>query len=500
MAETNSSLGFDSKLQIVIVPKDKKYDTSTKNTHILVFREGTNIIEVNGHEYQAAKTGDLSKITEALKNTGYLTEESNGVLTAKAPGTVADLLGTKISTTASGDKKTVSAWIDDILGKISLIDSNISNLKNLTNTEGAGAFVVRDNSGGGKTDFANTKAIHTAIDNAKKAAIDAAATDATNKDNQVKKALIGNGTDSPSDDSTPLKPGSGNTWAKSEAQQKNLSHLKDLLVDLQGQLDTLSGTNLKEVKDTIAAIKQELINGEGSGLTTIIDSLKVFLGSGLTTGGPSYTVNSETYTKLQEIITALETEIKARIASVSKRSGETYIDVTTDSNKNVIVSSSEDLKTAVTNANSAIQSVNKGSNDSLILVSTSNKAVTVSSSPALQTAVTNANSAIQSVNTSEETLISVSTSNKAVTVSSTPELKTAVTNANAAFPKGESSYKDAAALESGLKGNLSSDKADAATIAGAKKYADSKSAAAQSNAEAKALLYANNVITWTVIS
>ena len=418
MAETNSSssLGFNSKLQIVIVPKGKNYATPDNKTGKLIFREGTNIIEVNGHEYQAAKTGDLSKITEALKNTGYLTE-SNGVLTAEAPGTVADLLGTKISTAASGDKKTVSAWIDDILGKISGIDINISNLKNLTNTEGAGAFVVRDNSGGDKTDFVNTKAIHTAINNAKNAAITKAATDAAEKDTKVKTDLIGNGTTSESI-TDPLKVELGKTWAQNEA--KTLSSLKDLILKLKSQLNTLTETDLDKVNTAIKAIEQELKDGS-SGLKTIIDGLKVFLGSGLTTAGASYTVNGKTYTTLQEIITALETEIKARIASVSKPSEETYIDVTTDSNKNV-------------------------------------------------------------------------------TVSSTQDLKTAVTNANAAFPKGESKYNDAAALESGLKGNLSDDTANSATIAGAKKYADSKSDAAKTAAEATALSYANNVITWTVIS
>ena len=484
MAETNSSLGFNTKLQIVIVPKDKEYNTSTKNTHILVFREGENIIEVNGVKYQATSSADLTAITNALKNTGYLTE-SNGVLTtAENPGTVAALLGTKISTAASGNKKTVSAWINDILGQISGINADISNLNNLTNTNGDGAFVVRDNSGGDKT----------AIDNAKNAAIDAAKKDAASKDDQVKTYLIGNGTTSESI-TDPLKVELGKTWAQNEA--KTLSSLKDLILKLKSQLNTLTETDLDKVNTAIKAIEQELKDGS-SGLKTIIDGLKVFLGSGLTTGGPSYTVNGTTYTKLQEIITALETEIKARIASVNTGSGETLISVST-TDKNVTVSSTQDLKTAVTNANSAIQSVNKGSNDSLILVSTSNKAVTVSSSPALQTAVTNANSAIQSVNTSGQDLISVSTSNKAVTVSSTPALQTAVNNANAAFPKGKSSYTDAAALESGLKGNSSSD-AKSETIAGAKKYADSKSDAAKTAAEATALLYANNVITWTVIS
>ena len=456
MAETNSSLGFDSKLQIVIVPKDKKYDTSTKNTHILVFREGENIIEVNGVKYQATSSADLTAITNALKNTGYLTE-SNGVLTAEAPGTVAALLGTKISTATSGDEKTVSAWIDDILGQISGINTNISNLQKATETNGTGNFVVRDKSGEGKTDFANTTAIQTAINTARKDAIDTAATDATKKDTKVKTDLIGTGTTSESI-TDPLKVELGKTWAQNEA--KTLSSLKDLILKLKSQLNTLTETDLDKVNNAIKAIEQELKDGS-SGLITIIDGLKVFLGSGLTTTGASYTVNGKTYTTLQEIITALETEIKARIASVSKPSEETYIDVTTDSNKNVTVSSTQDLKTAVTNANSAIQSVNKGSNDSLI---------------------------------------SVSTSNKAVTVTYTQALKTAVNNANAAFPKGESSYKDAAALESGLKGNSSSDTADSATIAGAKKYADSASSTAQSKAEATALSYANNVITWTVIS
>ena len=44
MAETNSSLGFNSKLQIVIVPKGTNYATPDNKTGKLIFREGTNII------------------------------------------------------------------------------------------------------------------------------------------------------------------------------------------------------------------------------------------------------------------------------------------------------------------------------------------------------------------------------------------------------------------------------------------------------------------------
>lgn len=475
MAETNSSLGFNSNLQIVIVPKDKNYATPADKKGKLIFREGTNIIEVNGHEYQAAKTGDLSKITEALKNTGYLTE-SNGVLTAKAPGTVAALLGTKISTAASEDKKTVSAWIDDILGQISGINTNISNLQKATETNGTGNFVVRDKSGEGKTDFANTTAIQIAINNAKTAAIDAAATDAANKDDQVKTDLIGNGKDSTSPDSTPLKPGTGNTWAQSEAQQKNLSHLKDLLVDLQGQLDTLSGTNLKEVKDTIAAIKQELINGEGSGLTTIIDGLKVFLGTGLNTGGATHTVGgaSSKYT-LQQIIDALEgqiTAVQSKHSVVKGGNGSA-----SPKNYAVVTSSTTDGKTTYT----------------------------VQTSTALDTAISSAKTTISTVNgtagkTNYITVTKSTSGHDNYTIKTTSALDAVATTAAGALPKGSSSYDDAAALESGLKGNSSSDTADSATIAGAKKYADSASSTAQSNAEATALSYANKVITWTVIS
>lgn len=478
MAETNSSLGFNSKLQIVIVPSGKTYATPTDKKGKLIFREGTNIIEVNGHEYKATSSADLTAITTALKNTGYLTE-NGGVLTANNPGTVAALLGTKIATSGDG-KKTVSGWIDDILGQISGINTDITNLEKATATDGTGNFVVRDKSGSGKTDFANTTAIQTAINTAKTNAINAAKQDASEKDAQVKKDLIGSGKDSTSDNSSPLKPGTGNTWAKSEAQQKNLSHLKDLLVNLQGQLDTLTGTNLENVNNAIKAIEQELKDGEGKGLTTIIDGLKVFLGSGLNTGGATHTVGgtSSNYT-LQEIITALEGQITAVQSKLSVVEGGTGT-ASTSNNYAVVSSSTTDGKTTYT----------------------------VKTSAALDTAISNAKTTISGVDgTAGKTnyiTVTKTPGNGATAdnyiIKTTSALDTVATKAEGALPKGSSSYTDAAALESGLKGNSSSDTAASATIAGAKKYADSASSTAQSNAEATALSYANNVITWTVIS
>ena len=475
MAETNSSLGFTSKLQIVIVPSGKNYATPTDKTGKLIFREGTNIIEVNGHEYQAAKTGDLSKITEALKNTGYLTTGSGGVLIANNPGTVAALLGTKIATSGD-DKKTVSGWIDDILGQISGINTDITNLEKATATNGTGNFVVRDKSGTGETDFATTTAIHAAITGAKTDAINAAKKDASDKDAQVKKDLIGTGKDSTTAESTPLKPGTGNTWAQSEAKQKNLSHLKDLLVDLQSQLDTLSGTNLKEVKDTIAAIKQELVDGQGTGLTTIIDGLKVFLGSGLNTGGATHTVNGVSKTTLQSIIDALENEIDAVQSKHSVVEGGTGT-ASTSNNYAVVSSSTTDGKTTYT----------------------------VKTSTALDTAISNAKTTITTVdgNVGKTNYITVTKSASGhdnYTIKTTDALDTVATKAAGALPKGSASYTDAADLANKLKGNSSTDTKTSTTIEGAKKYADSVSSTAQSNAEATALSYANNIITWTVIS
>lgn len=472
MAETNSSLGFNSKLQIVIVPSGKTYATPTNKTGKLIFREGTNIIEVNGHEYKATSSADLTAITTALKNTGYLTE-SGGVLTAKAPGTVAALLGTKIATSGD-DKKTVSGWIDDILGQISGINTNISNLQKATATDGTGNFVVRE-SGENKTDFATTTAIQTAINAAKTAALNAAKKDASDKDAQVKKDLIGSGKDSTSDDSSPLKPGTGNTWAKSEAQQKNLSHLKDLLVNLQGQLDTLTGTNLENVNKAIKAIEQELKDGEGSGLTTIIDGLKVFLGSGLNASGATHTVGgtSSTYT-LQEIITALEGQITAVQSKHSVVTGGTG-NASTTNNYAVVSSTTDDGKTTYT----------------------------VKTSTALDTAISNAKTTISTVggtaSSSNYITVTKSPGNGAkadnYTIKSTTALDTALSNAKTAVTGGTGTASSTNYI------------AVTKTTSGHDSYAvstttalDSAISSAQSNAEATALSYANSVITWTVIS
>ena len=480
MAETNSSLGYQSKLQIVIVPSGKDYATPESKTGLLIFREGTNIIEVNGHEYKASSSKDLSAITTALKNTGYLTE-SGGVLTAQAPGTVAALLGTKISTAASGTAKTVSAWIDDLQSQINTIESrvsanetNITNLQTATATDGSGKFVVRE-SGEGKTDFANTTAIQKAITNAKTEAVNAAKKDASDKDAQVKKDLIGSGTDSKDSNSTPLKPGPNNTWAQSEAGQKNLSHLKDLILNLQSQVNTLSGTELDKVNDAIAAIKQELVNGKGTGLDTIIDGLKVFLGSGLNSSGATHTVGgtSSTYT-LQEIITALENQIKAVQSKHSVvTDGATGDAEAGNTNYAVVTSSTTDEKTTYT----------------------------VKTTKALETALSNAKTTITPVSGTASTTANYITVAKSTnghdnyTIKSTTALDTALSNAKTAVTGGTGTASSTNYIAVTKSTNGHDSYAVSTTTA-----LDSAISSAQSNAEKTALSYANNVITWTVIS
>lgn len=477
-----ANLGYTSKLQIVVVPSGKNYTTPADKTGLLIFREGGNIIEVNGHEYKASSTADLTAIITALKNTGYLTEGTGGVLTANNPGTVAALLGAKIATASGTGVNTVSGWIESLQSSIDTINTNITNLQNATKTDGNGNFVVRDKSGEGTTDFANTTAIQTAINNAKNAAIDAAATDATQKDNQVKSDLIGNGADSTDAEATALNPGTGKTWAVSEAQTKTLSHLKDLILNLQGQLNTLTGTNLDQITTAIAAIEQELANGEGNGLTTIIDGLKVFLGSGLDSSGATHTVNgvSDDYT-LQQIINALEGEISAAQSKHSVVTDGVEGDATVGStNYAVVTSSTTDGKTTYT----------------------------VQTTQTLDTALSNAKTTITEVSGTdgETNYIKVTKTTgtgstaDSYAIKTTSALDEVATNAANALPMGTGgSYPNAAALEAGLKGNYSSDDLNSETIGGAKKYADSKSAAAQTAAEATAKTYADSVITWTVI-
>ena len=133
----------------------------------------------------------------------------------------------------------------------------------------------------------------------------------------------------------------------------------------------------------------------------------------------------------------------------------------------------------ISNANH-IHSVSKKSGETLIDVTTSNKAVTVNSTAALTTAVSNANSAMQSVSVLGKTL------NKTTTSVSVAEAKTALGLGTAAYKNvGDFDASGAAAKVKtdviGVKGN---DKG-ADTIYGAKAYADNAASVAAAGVVAK---------------
>ena len=71
-----ANLGYSSKLQIIIVPDGKTYNTSSFTTSDwegkIIFKEGSKTILVNGNEYGVDST-ELGVIINALKNSGYLT-------------------------------------------------------------------------------------------------------------------------------------------------------------------------------------------------------------------------------------------------------------------------------------------------------------------------------------------------------------------------------------------------------------------------------------------
>ena len=480
MANQVTNLGYSTNLQIVIVPSGKSYTTPQDPTGLLIFREGSNIIEVRGHEYKATSAADLTAITDALKNTGYLTE-SGGVLTAQNPGTVAALLGTKITTTSGEGVNTVSGWIDSLLGSISTINTNISNLQTATATDGTGNFVVRDKTvGEGHTDFSTTTAIQTAINNAKTAAEQTAASDATTKVNTAKSDLIGGGTDSDDSTKTALDTDlvdDGDTWAVSEANLKTLSHLKDLILNLQGQINTLSGSDLSNIQDAIDAIEQELIDGQGTGLTTIIDGLKLFLGSGLGTTGATYNVNNGTQTTLAGIISALESEIAAA-----------------DAKHSVVTDGVEGNASAGTTNYAVVTSSTDGT--------TGQTTYTVQTTATLDTALSNAKTTITEVSGTDGSTNYVKVTKTAgsgatadsYAISSTATLDTALSNAKTVVTggSGTASQNNYIAVAKTTNGNDSYAVSTTTAL-------DTAISGAQSAAEATALSYAQNVVSWTVI-
>lgn len=311
MAEITTPLGASQRLQIIVVPaavNDNYTSPSTAADRVgkLIFRELTNTIEVNGHEYHAdnGQFANLGAALTALVNTGYLreTSENSGVYEAVTPaiGTVSSLLGDLISSTTQTDEhdnitsQSVSAWI-------TALQTDIQNLKTLTATGTSSTFVVRDKTTAygqtGATDFETTAQIHTAIAGAKQDAID---------------TVVGTGA-----------TGEHPTWGENEAQ--TLSHLKDLINTLGGG----SEVSLSDIQDQIDQILNEMSGVGSEDLNTVLDAYRTL--RGYTNGtAPALTVEGATgtITTIQDVIDALEDLIDNSKTVVSGATGDTYISVT----------------------------------------------------------------------------------------------------------------------------------------------------------------------------
>ena len=488
-----ANLGYTSKLQIVIVPSGQTYTspTGTEMTGKLIFREADNIIEVNGHEYQASSTSDLSAVIDGLKNTGYLTE-SGGVLSATQNlSTVADLLGDKIKVSGPTGTATVSDWITSLQGNISSIETDITNLQNLTATGASSTFVERSK-GDGHTDYANTDAIAGAIANAKteittatsaaagnvnyvrvekstngndtytisstKALEDSIASAQANAISGAKEQIIGTGAVSGSTNVLNPNEGDNNVWLKDEEQ--TLTHIKSLINTITGGSDL----DLDKIQQAIAAIKTELKDGSETGelANTLIDKLSGFLNN-----QTEWTVNGATgVANVQGIITQLEAEISSAAstaAAAHSTVGATgsYITVTSATGagggQDYTVASTTALSNAISNAKTTV-----GATGSYVTVTKTDgtgatpDSYQVSTTAALNTAIENA-----------KTTINEATSAQAGTV-------------------------NYVRVEKSTSGN------DTYTIQSTKALEDSI-ASAQSNAENTAKGYADNVISWTVI-
>jgi len=397
----------NSKLQIIIVPSDQNYPSPTGEdiTGKLIFREGSNTIEVNGHSYKATSSNDLTAIINALKNTGYLTQGENNILTANNPGTVAALLGTKIATASGEGVDTVSGWITSLQSSISGINSSISTINtNITNLQTATNSKIANVTGykeGTIADdlisvivdsnhVANIKSTQNLINAIAKANAAFPKGTSTHTDAAtLEQAIIGTGTISES--TTILNPNEGdnNVWLLNE--EKTLTHLKELI-------NKLGGEDLSAVQAAIDDIKKELIDPanteQTTTLSTILDHLKILYGG---TTEQSFSVNGGTQKTLAGIISALETEINTVDAKAGKHS--------------VVTDGVEDNATAGTTNYAVVTSSELNGQTTY----------TVKTTSALDTVATNAANALST--------------------------------ANAALPKGSGgSYANAAALESGLKG------------------------------------------------
>jgi len=271
--------------------------------------------------------------------------------------------------------------------------------------------------------------------------------------------------------------------------QVNATNVQDAIEELAKAVKTaelnaidkvneLAGTNWTQAAGTVQDIINELSQG-GSALDTLVDKIR---------GDFNYGAEGAQTTDIKSYIDGEITRLSGLVSDVSVTAeGDTLVNATVDeTGRSVTVGATTNLTTAVSNANSAlqtigadgtlltvgaksggdgagtqgvaptqkltnavaaaesaVQTVDEAANETLIDVVRNGTSVTVGATTNLTTAVSHANSAVQTVGeASGETLINVVQSGTNVTVGATSDLTTAVSNANSAVQPGDLATED----------------------------------------------------------
>lgn len=462
---------------------DSAIDTYGTNEGYIAFDEVTKLLYVRGIGYglsdenATALTNAVNDITTLKGNasTDGSVLHSIANVTGTLTGALAGMTGTDATAT-----KTVAQLVTALQSEISNLSTTVSN--------NASAAVQRS-TGTGATDYADTNAIHSAIEAVKATGSDTkdtasvagaklfATNEASNAQSSAIAAVVGDTTGKISTSTTELDDGT--IWKLNEEQ--TLTHLKDLI-------NTLGGTDLAAVQDAIRAIKAELMNDEGNEINelanSLIDKLAGFLnsktswtmGSGISGATTSSATNVETIiSTLEGYINSVKTTADAAVSDVKVKIG------------------TGTATTIVTN-NIATLEVAEGTTNGTVKIAGSDVAVHGLGGAAYKAdnyydVAGTASGLINALDSTPSQTAAEGNGQLSLSLTQTDGKVTAISGSIAANTY--DAYGAASTVQTTVVGSAG-DASSASTINGAKKYADEVAASAASTA-------AGNVVSWTVI-
>lgn len=452
------------------------------NEGCIAFDEVTKLLYVRGFGYglsdenATALTTAVNDITTLKGNasTDGSVLHSIANVTGTLTGALAGMTGTDATAT-----KTVAQLVTALQSEISNLSTTVSN--------NASAAVQRS-TGTGATDYADTNAIHSAIEAVKATGSDTkdtasvagaklfATNEASNAQSGAISAVVGDTTGKISTSTTKLDEGT--IWKLNEEQ--TLTHLKELI-------NTLGGTDLAAVQDAIRAIKAELNDTDGNTgdlANSLIDKLSSFLnsktswtmGSGITGATTSSATNVETIiSTLEGYINSVKTTANAAVSDVKVKIG------------------TGTAATIVSN-NIATLEVAEGTTNGTVKIAGSDVAVHGLGGAAYKAdnyydVAGTASGLIDALDSTPSQIAAAGNGQLSLSLTQTDGKVTAISGSIAANTY--DAYGAASTVQTTVVGSAS-DASSASTINGAKKYADEVAASAASTA-------AGNVVSWTVI-